>query len=37
MQNVIEEYVRKILEIGCNIKEKDNIIVYTQEEIPEFK
>lgn len=37
MQNSIELYIRKILEIGCNIKEKDNLIVYTEEEIPELK
>lgn len=34
MKNLIEEYVRKIIEIGCNIQENDNLVIYLTEEIP---
>ena len=36
MNNIIEDYIRKILEIGCNIKENENLIIYSNEEKPEF-
>lgn len=37
MQNIIEEYIKKILAIGCNVKKDDNLIVYLNEDIPEFE
>ena len=37
METMIENYVRKILEIGCNITEGDNLIIHTKETIPELE
>jgi len=37
MKNIIEDYLRKILEFGCNVQKDDNLIVYSNEEIPYFK
>ena len=32
MNKPLENYVRKILEFGCNIKPGDNIYIYTNDE-----
>ena len=37
MNQIIERYIRKILEIGCNIQNNDNLIVYSQSDISDFE
>lgn len=37
MSKVIEDYVKKVLEIGCNIQKDDDIIVYSNVDINALK
>jgi len=37
MNSKIEGYIRKILEIGCNIQKNDSLIIFSKIDIPEFK
>lgn len=37
MNQIIESYVRKVLEIGCNIRENDSVIVYSNDDISDFE
>lgn len=37
MEQSIENYVRKVLEIGCNVQKGDNLIVYSQTDVSEFE
>lgn len=37
MSSIVQEYLRKVLELGCNIEENDDLIVFARTDINELK